>query len=120
MGGVSAEKLGRLPKWAQEEIRHLKRAISHKDIMLDSLTGSELVAHGDREIGNVYVSYPGEVGYREIPTLTRVLFPSESGFIEAYLVDGTDVNISATGGWADMQVRPHVSNVISVRAAARK
>lgn len=120
MSEVSAEKLGRLPKWAQEEIRYLKRTVSHKDIMIDSLTGAGLVGHGDRELGKVYVSYPGEVGYREIPTLTRVLFPSEVGFIEACLVDGTDVKISATGGYGDMQVRPHVSNVISVRSAARE
>ena len=114
-----ADKLNKLPKWAQSEFQHLERELASKKRLINQLTGSEAIDYSDLQPGVTYISYRHEVGYRELDSSARILFPSEVGRIEVRGDGGTDVKISSHGGWADFQVRPEVSNVITVRAAAR-
>ena len=116
---MDAAKLNKLPKWAQEEFRLTEMRAAEKERLITRLTEAESVDYNDLDPGKAYMSIRGDKGYREVDIRTRVIFPSEVGYIEVRSSDGTDVTVSANGGWSDMQVRPHVSNVITVRAAAR-
>ena len=76
---MDADKLNKLPKWAQSEFQHLERELAAKKRLINQLTGSEAIDYSDLQHGVTYISYRHEVGYRELDSSTRILFPSEVG-----------------------------------------
>lgn len=116
---MDAARLGKLPKWAQAEFERLEGELASKKRLVNQLTGSEAIDYSDLQPGVTYISYRSEVSYRELDSHARVLFPSEAGRIEVSGDGGTDVKIYSHGGLSDFQIRPEVSNAITVRAAKR-
>lgn len=110
------ERVAKLPKYAQDYIRRLRRAVSERDSVIAEALGAE-VDFGDREDAKTYLQVRNDRGYRELPADSRVIFPIAGGWCEVRANGDGELHVMANG---QMSILPQVSNVIRIRGDERR